>query len=149
MSVRTDLEKRIEKEKQKVAELRSQTERSEAFIEGLREALKMLPRDGEKEPRRANKAKAITTFRPGSNVEKAYNLLRQTAKAMHISEILVGIGEEDTKVNRMSLSSSLSRYVRNNQVFSRPRPNSFALKESMDTRVTPIPQLPPGFGAET
>jgi hypothetical protein len=149
MSARTDLERRIEKEKQKVADLRSQTERLEAFIQGLQEALKILPRDGEKETRRASKAKTTTTFKPGSDVEKAYKFLRQAAKTMHISEILVGIGEEDTKANRLSLSSSLSRYVRKNQVFTRPRPNSFALKESMDTRVTPTPLLPPEFGAET
>ncbi len=148
MSIRTDLERRIEKEKQKVTELRSQIDKSEAFIQGLQEALKLTPKEAGKDTRRTVKHKAAKSFRAGSDVAKTYSLLQQTGKAMHISEILIGIKKEDTKANRLSLSSSLSRYVRNNQIFSRPKPNSFGLKEHADIGAITTPQLPPEFGSE-
>ena len=128
MNIRGDLEKRIEKERQKVLELRAQVEKSEAFILGLQEALKMLPKDGVREPGRRSASK-VPELRSGGNVEKTYNLLRQLGKGAHISEILVGIGEEDTKAKRLSLSSTLSRYVRSGEIFGRTGPNTFALKE--------------------
>jgi len=148
MSVRTDIEKRIEKERQRVTELQNQVEKSESFIQGMQEALKMLPKESEKDTRRMSKTKTTTTFRTGSDVEKAYSLLRETGKPMHISEILVGIGKEDTKANRMSLSSSLSRYVRNDELFKRPAPNSFALKETKESVATMALNLPAAFGTE-
>lgn len=141
MSIRTDLEKRIERERQKIVELKAQVEKSEAFVQGLQEALKMLPRDGVRELGRKSKSK-MPELRRGGNVEKTYNLLRQLGKGAHISEILVGIGAEDTKANRLSLSSTLSRYVRSDKIFSRPGPNTFALKEIAAS------SLPPEFGTD-
>jgi hypothetical protein len=149
MSARTDIEKRIEKEKAKINDLKSQIEKNESFILGLQEALKMLPKEKEAQNGQAktNKDNTTTSFRVGSDVEKAYNLLRGTGKSMHISEILIGIGKEDTKINRLSLSSSLSRHVRKNDLFKRPLPNSFALIETPDIE-NPSLDLPPNFGAE-
>ena len=109
----------------------------------------MLPKEKEVESgqAKANKDNATTSFRTGSDVEKAYNLLHEAGKSMHISEILIGIGKEDTKINRLSLSSSLSRHVRKNDLFKRPLPNSFALIETPDVVPPPL-DLPPNFGAE-
>lgn len=148
MSTRTDLEKRIERERQRLVELKSQAEKVESFMLGLQEALKMIPKDGEKETRRVGRAKTTATFRSGSDVEKAYNLLSEKDIAMHISQILIGIGKQDTKANRMSLSSSLSRYVRNGEIFKRPAPNSFALKETKENSTTLTLKLPEEFGSE-
>lgn len=147
MSVRTDLEKRVEKEKQKLVELRSQVERSEAFLQGLQEALNMLPK--EKEPRQSKsktKSKLKGKLRSGSDMEKVYNLLRQNTSPMHISKILVGIGKEDTNPNRMSLAGSLGRYVRNGRIFSRVGGNLFTLKEFVDTKAKMRLDLPKEFG---
>jgi len=149
MSARTDIEKRIEKEKAKINDLISQIEKNESFILGLQEALKMLPKEKEFENGqvKTNKDNSKTSFRAGSDVEKTYNLLRDAGKSMHISEILIGIGKEDTKSNRLSLSSSISRHVRKGDLFKRPFPNSFALIETPDI-VNPTLDLPPNFGAE-
>ncbi len=145
MSARTDLEKRIEKEKQKIADLRSQIERSEAFMQGLQEALSMLPKEKETRP---SKSKVKGKIRCGSDMEKVYNLLRQNISPMHISEILVGIGKENTNANRMSLAGSLGRYVRNGKIFKRVGPNSFSLIDTTGTRSTRTIELPPEFGAK-
>ena len=139
MKARRDIERRIDKEQQKVAELRSQIKHAESFIQGLQEALKMLPKDDENKPR---KGKGLV--RPGSGMAKIINLIRQNGKPMHISEIVTGLGREDTKANRMSIAGSLGRYVRRDEVFSRVGPNLFSLKNMKSSSEI----LPPGFGAE-
>ena len=147
MSGRTDLEKRIDKERQRIAGLRSEVERAEAFMQGLQEALTMLPK--EKEARQGKskvKSKAKGKLRSGSDIEKVYNLLLQKASPMHLSEILIGIGKEDTKANRMSFAGSLGRYVRNGKIFTRPGPNLFSLKQFVDAKPKMPLELPREFG---
>ena len=136
LSTRNDIEKRIELEKQKIHELRIQIEIIESFIKGLQEALKMLPDKDEMENRKTTKLRTASGIRSGSNVEKVFNLLRQTGEPMHISAILAGIGQENNKANRLSLSSTLSKYVRKNLLFDRPIPNSFSLKETKGNSVS-------------
>jgi hypothetical protein len=48
---------------------------------------------------------------------------------MHITEILKALNEPVDKKHRLSLSGSLSSYVRNSQIFTRPAPNTFGLIE--------------------
>jgi len=143
MDARRALEKRIEKETQMIADLQIQIERAESFVRGLEEALSMLPK--EKEPKRG-KSKLKGKLRSGSEVEKAYNFLRQNASPMHISDILIAIGKENTKANRMSLVGSLGRYSRKGQFFSRVGPNIFTLKEFANTRAKMSLDLPEEFG---
>jgi hypothetical protein len=58
---------------------------------------------------------------------KTYELLTKARKPLHISTILKGIGEEPTRQKKASLVSSLSTYVKNQQIFTRPLPNTFGL----------------------
>jgi len=140
MKARRDIERRIDKEKQKIADLQGQIEHTEAFILGLQEALKVLPKGENGKPR---KGKGI--IRQGSDMAKVRDLIKQTDRPMHIGEIVTGIGRADTKANRMSISGSLGRYVRIGEVFKRVRPNTFALIH-MD--ISNIVELPSDFGAE-
>jgi hypothetical protein len=147
MTARTDLEKRIEKERQNIADLRSQLEKSEAFMQGLQEALSMLPK--EKETRKSKsrpKSKIKGKLRSGSDIERVYNLLLQNTSPMHISQILIGIGKEDTNANRMSLAGSLGKYVRNGKIFARVGRNLFTLKELADAKAKLPLDLPKDFG---
>lgn len=141
MKARNDIEKRIEKEQQRISELRSEIEREEAFLQGLQEALKMLSKGDDGTKPRKGKGKV----RKGSDMAKIISLIKQKGKPMHISEILVGLGREDTKANRMSIAGSLGRYVRDGNIFNRVGPNIFSLKGMQSS--TKI-ELPPGFGAE-
>ena len=140
MKARRDIERRIEKENRKLAELRSQIEHTEAFVQGLQEALRMLPKD---ENDRAKRRRGI--IRPGSDMGKIRDLIRQTGRPMYIGEIIKGLGRSDTKANRMSISGSLGRYVRLGEVFRRVSPNTFAI---IDMDSVPEAELPPDFGAE-
>ena len=92
---------------------------------------------------KARKGKGV--LRQGSDMEKIRDIIRQTGRPMHISEIVTGLGRADTKADRVSISSSLSRYVRAGEVFKRVKPNTFALID-MDTLSEA--EFPPDFGAE-
>ena len=150
MCLMTELERRIEQERQKVANLRSQVERAEAFIAGLEEAMKLVPPEVIESKRQVSH-----TPRSKSDVQKAKFQLSATGHSMHISDILKAIGKEDTKQHRASLSSSLARYARKGEVFRRDGPNEFSLiplgvgesEQKRDTQNgTSGIDLPPIFG---
>jgi hypothetical protein len=140
MKARKDIERRIEKEKQKIADLRSQIEHGEGVIQGLQEALKLLPKDESSKTRKGKGA-----LRPGSDMARIRDLIEQAGKPMYISEIVTRLGRPNTKANRLSIAGSLSRYVRANEIFKRVRPNTFAL---IDMSISDESELPPDFGAE-
>lgn len=128
MSIQADVQSRIERERKKVAELRNEIVRREAFIQGLMAALDILS-SGTASPGAASDSKEW--LRPGSDVMKAQELLSKAGRPLYISEILTGIGKDDTKRNRASLGSSLARYARRGEIFRRgDRPNEFAVRSA-------------------
>ena len=150
MYLRAELQRRIEQERQKVADLQSQVERAEAFISGFEEAMKLVPADVVESKRQGRH-----TPRSKSDVQKTKVYLIAVGHAMHISDILKAIGKEDTKRNRASLSSSLARYAPKGEVFRRDGPNEFSLiqpglGEAENKRGqqngTAVIDLPPRFG---
>ena len=73
----------------------------------------------------ASPASAI--LRPRSQVERAYRVLEAAGTPVHVGEILNRMGDGDTAAARRSLVGSLSRYVRQEQIFSRPARGTFGL----------------------
>lgn len=142
MTARTELENRVAREQAKLAELKNQVEREESFIEGLQEALKLLPRDAPNIRHGAGRRS-----RSESDVQKTKELLSTTTKPLHISDILKRIGKEDTKQNRASLASSLARYARKGEVFQREGPNEFSLIKETGNEIEDS-RLPTLFGTE-
>jgi len=140
MKARNDIERRISREQQKILGLQGEIERAQSFIQGLQEALKMLPKDGVTKPR---KGKGL--FRAGSDMARIRDLILQAGKPMHITQIVIGLGKENNKPNRMSIVGSLGRYVRAGDVFKRVEPNTFSLID-MDT--SNEVELPSDFGSE-
>jgi len=121
MGLREEILKKIEKKQQEQVALFEQAQQCEISINTLQDVLKMLPRD-------ADGGKEIV-LRPGSLISKARDLLRKTQKPMHITDLLAGLGKANTAKARLALSGSLSAYVRRDEVFTRPEPNTFGLKE--------------------
>ena len=119
MNTRRQLERKIRKSKERIEETRTQLVQMEAYTRGLEEALRMIPKD-------ENGARG-DVIRQGSAMDKTRDLLVQAGRPMHITEIVVGIGKENTKPNRVSLSGSIGNYVRRAEVFSRTGPNTFGL----------------------
>jgi hypothetical protein len=48
---------------------------------------------------------------------------------MHVNDLLKAMGKPTDKKNKLSLSGSLSTYVRAGQIFYRPAPNTFGIIE--------------------
>jgi hypothetical protein len=63
---------------------------------------------------------------------------------MHVTDLLKEMGKDATKSNRTSLSGSLGFYVRQEEIFTRPAPNTFGLREFGDNEADE--ELPEGFG---
>ncbi len=137
MTYRRSIERRIEKEQNKIKELQDEINRSELFIQGLQEALRILPKDNSRTPR-----KGRGEIREGSDMAKVRDLIKQTGRPMRIEEIAIGLGRPNTKANKMSLAGSLGRLVRKGIVFNRPQANTFSLIG------VKVDELPPDFGAE-
>ena len=125
MGARENLQRLIERKKQEALELEAKLRDANTYIEALTDAMKALPREilspanGNSEP----------SLRPGTMVYLVRELLRKKQRPLHITEILEGLGRPSDKNNRVSVSGSLAAYVRNSQIFTRPKPNTFGLME--------------------
>lgn len=128
-----DIERKIKQKEEEIQKLREKLNRAEAYLEAMQESLRLLQR-----------ATKPDSLRPNSMVDKARKILRREGRPMHVSAILRAMGKEVTKDTKSSLSSSLGSYVREDEVFTRPLPNTFGLKEFEDTENEE--GLPDGFG---
>jgi hypothetical protein len=138
MGLREDLLRRIERKQQELEDLRRHLEiqirEGQAYIQGLQDTLKMLPRDAAAQP--------PPTLRPGTDLAKARDAIRKAGAPMHISDLLKALGKAVNPTNRAGLSGNLAAYVRRGEIFTRTGPNIFGLVE-LEQR----PQGPPeGFG---
>lgn len=144
MSIRSQLEKKIENKRLEIVEIEARLREEKGFLQGLQEALKVLPKEG------AEERKSEQLLRPGSNMAKAREYLRQYGKPAYIADILKGIGVETTKGNRASISGSLGNYARKREIFTALGQNIFGLIEFKEPREPDDSDEPPDdFGLET
>ena len=145
MFLRIEFEKRMEKKLEEIAGLERQLSDARSYLMALEDSMKLLSRVGGNDSGEA-------ALRPGTDLAKAQELLRKARKAMHVSKIIEGIGKEVNKASRVSVSGSLSNYVRRGLVFTRPAPNTFGLVEFGENDGTSDvagPADPPdGFGED-
>lgn len=123
MSIKNQLDRKIQAKAQEIAEIEGKLREAKAYLQGLQDIYRMLPKDGTEE------RKPEQILRPGSDMAKARELLLKVGKALHISDILKGIGKEVNKSNRVSVSGSLGSYARKNQIFTSLGGNTFGLIE--------------------
>lgn len=128
MDIRRELNKKIERKQADISEwTREKIERealireSRAYIAGLTETLKLLPKE--------SPSTAGTALRPGSEVAKARQAILNAGLPLHVDQLLRAIGKPVNHNNKASLSGSLATYVRRNAIFTRPAPNTFGLLE--------------------
>jgi len=123
MRTKLELEKRIKRKETEIAALRKQLEQAEAYLLGMTDSLRLFPKDGD------NAGDDGPVLRPGSELEKARTAILKAGRPLHIKELVVAIGKEPTKENKTSLSGSIGAYVRKEEVFTRPKPNTFGVTE--------------------
>lgn len=132
MQARTQIEKRIASKSLEIVEIEGQLREAKAYIAGMQEALKLIPRENEdvleKSPEQS--------LRYGSDMAKAYTYLKRIGHPIYIDEILKGIGKEVSKENRSTVSGSLGNYARRNEIFTRTAPNTFGLVEIRSSEET-------------
>jgi hypothetical protein len=122
MIIRRKIEEKMQKKREEIAVLEQQLGEAKSYLLALQDTLKMVPKSGESEL-------AAQSLRPGSEVSKAYEILKTNGSPLHVNELVKRLGKETNKQNRVSLSGSLSGYARRNYIFSRPAPNTFGLIE--------------------
>ena len=138
MRFRKELERRLTRKNEEAADLERRLAEVKSYIQALLDSLKLLPKQAEDE--------SSFFLRPGSDIAKARDVLKKHGEPMHITKLLKGLGKDITKSNRISLSGSISAYVRKGIIFTRPEPNTFGLIEfSQDEKNG---QIPEDFGLE-
>lgn len=135
--IKTEIEKRLKKKRGEISSLEADVERYEdliadrkdkiALIESTLQELQslynLIPTEadvGGPQP---------TTFRQNSDGWLVHEILRQVGKPLYVDQILEQLGREIDSDTRGSLAGQLGSYVRKGQVFTRPKPNTFGLRE--------------------
>jgi flagellar basal body L-ring protein FlgH len=146
MSARSQVEKKIQSKQQEIADFEAQIEKAQAYIQAMQEVLRLLPRE------EGDAVSSEQLPRHGSAMAKTRDLLLETGKPMHITDILTGIGKENTKSQRLSVSGSLRSYARKGLVFTQEGGNVFGLVEFQahnGNGRSPKDVPPKGFGLDT
>lgn len=140
MSSRKAIERMIEKAEEEKVHFAKQIELKDAYIQGLKDTLRHLPKDGQN-------GNGKTVLRPGSEIAKAREILLKEGKPLHITEILKRIGKDVNRKSRASLSGYMSYFMRRGEYFTRPAPNTFGLLE-FDPPQPSSDEPPAEFGQE-
>src|SRR5438270_5903768 len=131
--IKSELEKRLKKKRAEVTSLKEEIEnfedkiadrkyRIEVLEDAIREHLSLynlLPSD----------AIPQITFRQNSDGALVHKILRAAGKPLYVDEILKQLDREIDVDSRASLAGQLGGYFRKGQVFTRPAPNTFGLRE--------------------
>jgi hypothetical protein len=127
MAGRNKIEERIIKKEQEIQELEMKIREARAYVQALQDVAKLLPREQEVEKT------ADAVLRPGGSLYDARAAILKAGKPLHIADLLRAMGREVDRKGRIGLASSLAAYVRRNEIFTRPKPNTFGLIESQST----------------
>ena len=123
MSERKKIEDRLHKKELEILSLEDKIKTAKIYVQALRDILKMLGSEV------SDDSDAEATLRSGSAVDQARRVILDRAVPVHIDDILVALGKEVTREAKSSLTSSLAAYVRRDEIFTRPAPNTFGLVE--------------------
>jgi hypothetical protein len=126
MASRHRIEEKIEKKEQEIQELEMKLREAKAYIQALQDVMKMMPREGG-EP--ASGQIGDSPMRAGSYVSDARDAIMKAGRPLHVVEILKASGRPNDRKNRTGMAGSLAAYIRRQEIFTRPRPNTFGLIE--------------------
>lgn len=140
MGIKEELQKRIDRKQEEIREMEIRLREAQSYLAALQDMSKLLPRDHNETQDPGQ------VLRPGSAVARARDAIKTAGKPLHITEILKAIGTEADKKNRVSLGGSLSGYSRRGEIFTRPAPNTFGLRELQHVTARADAEPPLGFG---
>lgn len=140
MGAKDNLQRLYDRKQEELTDLEDKAKDLRIYLQAIQDSLKVLPKEigtSSKEP---------FDLRPNTAVSATRDVLRKRGEPLHISEILKALGKAGDKKERLSLGGSLSGYVRNNQIFTRPAPNTFGLTEFETGKETAAREIPASFG---
>ena len=145
MDLRKELRRKIERKQSEIEqwqaearEISTKVREAIAYVTGLEETLKLLPRETLSEA-------ASTSLRADSAVAKAREAILAAGRPLHINDILKALGKAVNHDSKASLSGSIGAYARKKQVYTRPAPKTFGLLE-FEREPKLDDDLPPDFG---
>lgn len=140
MNIREQFRRLVDRKEQEIKELELKLEKAKTYLQALQDSMKLLPKD--------SNGSNETNLRPDTALAKARDVLRKNGNPMHINEILKALGLPVDSKHKLSLGGSLANYVRKEQIFSRPAPNTFGLREwnAREERKSED-EIPEDFGA--
>lgn len=124
------LKKQLEKMMAEVKDFQIRIDKENSYLEGLRSASKYFQR-----PPQAQETPREIVMKEGSELFHVRELLREHGKPMHIDDIIKSLAKDkdldpqESRNKKLSLAGSLSSYVRKAAIFTKPKPNTFGLKE--------------------
>jgi hypothetical protein len=139
MGIRKNLQKLIAKKQEENVSLERQIMENKAYIQGLQDSMKFLPRDGS--------GIAEYTLREGSALAKTRDVLKAAGTPLPIAEILKALGKPQDIAHRTSLAGTLSGYARDGKVFAKTAPNTFGLIELRTIQQEVEDEIPEEFGS--
>ena len=93
MNIRRNIEKLIQKSENELFAMHEEMVKKQAYIQGLRDTLKYLPKEGSSE--------TPPKLRPGTDLAKAYDAIRTAGKPLHVLDLLRALGRETNHKNRV------------------------------------------------
>jgi hypothetical protein len=141
MSERSIIETKIKRKEMEIQTLEKKLGAARVYLLALRDILKAIEQEVDDE--RPDE----TALRKGSSVAQAREVILRLGTPVHIDDLLEHLGKELTRQNKASLTGSLAAYVRRDEIFTRPSPNTYGLIELDHFISDRLPDEPPkSFG---
>jgi hypothetical protein len=121
-ATRRELEKRITRKQQDIRDLQQKIREAEIYVGALQDVLRLLPKGVPEEA-------SQFVLRSGSSLARVREEILKAGHPLHVVDLLKVMGLPGDRKHRGGLSGTLSPYVRRGQIFTRPAPNTFGLKE--------------------
>lgn len=123
MSERAIIESRIKRKMDEIQALEKKLAAARVYLQALNDILRDI------NPESGDGGRSGMPLRKGSMVTRTRDVISELGVPVHIDTLLQHLGKEVTRENKASLAGSLAAYVRRNEIFTRPAPNTYGLIE--------------------
>ena len=137
MSERSIIESRIKRKESEIQSLEKKLAAARVYLQALKDILRAVDKESDDD------RSSGTPLRKGSSVTRARDVILELGTPVHIDMLLKHLGKEITRENKASLTGSLAAYVRRNEVFTRPAPNTYGLIELQHFELNQTDEEPP------
>lgn len=137
MSERIIIENRIRRKESEIQTLEKKLSAARVYVQALKDIRRAIDEGSD------DSSSGGTPLRKGSAMSRARDVILELGTPVHIDTLLQHLGRERTRENKASLAGSLAAYVRRNEVFTRPAPNTYGLIELEHFEEKQLPEEPP------